>query len=256
MLFCADRIGLHVDIGVLQPRHHLVGDALRVRALVVDHEDLLRLERVDHEVRILRALEAVRRDHAVEGRVRPVGQPHARRGRRHHREAGLPEDRAARVDGRIGLGADDGHDALVGDELLRDRRALGRIQLVVALDDLDVGPVLLVELVDCELCPVQLLAALRPCGPGEHRHHPDGGLAGGAARSRAAVAVVAAAPGGDHDGRADDGEECCPRPRAAANARATPDHLIPPCRSQRCPRRVHHTRKDDAVYASRSDGRA
>ena len=64
-----------VDALALQDRLGRVGETDRVRLLEVDQHDLLRVELVDHEVRVGRALDVVARHDPEERRRRLLVRP-------------------------------------------------------------------------------------------------------------------------------------------------------------------------------------
>src|SRR5687767_928271 len=202
------------DAGLLEGGRRRVGEAGRVGALVVDDEHVLRPELLRHVGRVRRALVGVGRDDAEE-RVEVLRQVRRRRRGGDERHAGVTVDGADRLDLLAAGRADHGLDVAVRDELRRDRRGLRGIELRVALDERERRTALLVELVDRELRPVELLLADRGDVARKRAHDADRrgavdrlgpagvGAAGRVLCRRLAVIVVAAAAGRDDRERRD-----------------------------------------------------
>ncbi|MGD0715833.1 MAG: hypothetical protein ABSB24_16845 [Gaiellaceae bacterium] len=175
----AHRLAVDRDALGLQRRADDVGETGRVGLLVIDdHHGVtgLHAELGRHVRGVRRALDAVVRHVAEEvalvaaGRQRDTGR---RAGG--ERQAGLLEDRRHSLNLVATRRTDHAHDRPVRRELLRNGRCERRLQLRVALDDLQLDLVRLVRvpLAHREQGPVQLIVADRRHRPGDRRHHAD-----------------------------------------------------------------------------------
>src|SRR5262245_103468 len=128
--------------------------ALAVRRLVVQHVRRLHLQGAGGEFGADRALDVVAATHAIDVRIAAIGDLLVGVGRRDHGEVVFLVD-LGRRDGDAGVQmADDDHDRLVGDDVLRVRDADVRLGLIVVRDQLDLEAGFLeiaLELLDAEL---------------------------------------------------------------------------------------------------------